>query len=160
MPIFLETKGRTNERTYKHRIAVRYEHLDLLTTPSQCWKLVDSYKQSALVEKFIYDTDRRNISARVLVDYLRRPYVSDYDSNFRVTFDHAVKSCVAKSLYPPEGSVNWKECVAGWTILEVKFDRRMPKWFHRILQNFELRRVSISKFCLGMKQCGIAEDLS
>lgn len=160
LPIFLEVKGRTNERTYKHRIAVPYEDLDLLTTPSRCWELAGHRKESGLLEGFIYETERRNISPRVLVDYLRRPYVSDYDSNFRLTFDSAVRACVSNSLFPSAEVTNWKECVAGWTILEVKFDRRMPKWFHRILQNFELHRVSISKFCIGMKQCRIAKDLS
>jgi hypothetical protein len=160
LPIFLETKGRTNERTYKHRIAVQYEHLGLFTAPSEIWTLLDIYERNVLVEKFVFDTCRKNLSARVLVDYLRRPYVSDYDSNFRLTFDRTVKSSATDSLFPEPNSANWIECVPGWTILEVKFDRRLPKWFHRILQNYEMRRLSISKFCLGMKDCGVAEDLS
>jgi len=42
--------------------------------------------------------------------------------------------------------------------LEVKFFRRIPPWFHRIIQAYDLRRLSISKFARGMEVCGFAED--
>jgi hypothetical protein len=44
--------------------------------------------------------------------------------------------------------------------MEVKFHRRIPAWFHRILQTYNLDRVSISKFVLGMSSTGLAIDLS
>ena len=47
---------------------------------------------------------------------------------------------------------------AGYTILEMKFFRRFPPWFHKIIQTYNLRRLSISKFSTGMEYCGIAKD--
>jgi hypothetical protein len=159
MPLFLESKGRTNERTYKYRIAIAPEHLDKFLTADKTWGLMDEYPGKALVEKFVFETHRRNLAPRVLVDYLRRPYVSDYDSNFRITFDSKVSSTVSSELFPTLDRTNWQACHPGWTILEVKFDRRLPKWFHRVLQSYEMRRLSVSKFCLGMERCSIAVDL-
>lgn len=160
MPLFLESKGRTNERTYKYRIAIAPEHLDQFLSADQTWSLIDKYPGKALVERFVFETHRRNLAPRVLVDYLRRPYVSDYDFNFRVTFDYRITSAVSSELFPAFDQANWQQCHPGWTILEVKFDRRLPKWFHRILQSYEMRRLSVSKFCLGMERCGVAVDLS
>jgi hypothetical protein len=160
MPLFLESKGRTNERTYKYRIAIAPEHLGKFFSSDQAWSLMDEYPDNELVEKFVFETHRRSLAPRVLVDYFRRPYVSDYDSNFRVTFDGKVTSTVSSELFPTLNQTNWHGCHTGWTILEVKFDRRLPKWFHRILQTYEMRRLSVSKFCLGMESCGVAVDLS
>ena len=47
-----------------------------------------------------------------------------------------------------------------YKIMEVKFFRRIPLWFHRLIQKYNLKRVSISKFVVGMKFLGYAEDLS
>ena len=158
-PIFLESKGRHNERTYKHRIDIAHKDLEYLLLSQKSWDLLDLFPHSKLIQKFVFDTHRKKISPRVLVDYIRKPYVSDYDSNFRATFDRMIESRPSLDLFPSQENVSVK-CYAGWTILEIKFDRRLPKWFHRILQNHEMRRLSVSKFCLGMEYCGIAEDKS
>ena len=42
----------------------------------------------------------------------------------------------------------------------LQFKRRIPSWFHRLVQSYQLRRVSISKYCEGMITSGLAVDLS
>ena len=51
-------------------------------------------------------------------------------------------------------------CKAGFTILEVKFDRSIPLWFHRIIQSYNLTRQSISKFVLGMCYTNLGQETS
>ena len=41
--------------------------------------------------------------------------------------------------------------------MEVKFRYHIPSWFHRIIQSYELRRVSISKICAAMETLEMAE---
>ena len=159
MPIFLEEKGRHNNRIYKHRIAVRPEDLERLTDPSRSMEMLDVYPNVALIESFVFDVIRRRLKPRVLVDYLRRPYTSAYDMNFRLTFDSALSAAAVNDLYPSRAVPRYLSN-AGWTILEVKFHRRIPAWFHRILQAHSLRRLSISKFCKGMEVCNLAVDLT
>lgn len=159
LPIFLEEKGRHNNRTYKHRIPVRYDDLDLLINPARCMELLDIYPNVPLIETFIFDIIRRRLKPMVLVDYLRRPYTSAYDMNFRLTFDSSLSAAAVNNLYP-SSTVPRYLSNAGWTILEVKFHRRIPAWFHRILQAHSLHRTSISKFCKGMEVCDLAIDLT
>ena len=52
------------------------------------------------------------------------------------------------------------ECKSGLTILEVKFERSIPLWFHRIIQSYNLRRQSISKFVLGMCYAKLGTETS
>jgi hypothetical protein len=160
VPIFLEEKGRHNERTYKHRIQVPYEHLPVICEPGGREKLLELYPTDDIVHRFVFDTIRRRLEPQVLVDYRRRPYVSDFDSNFRMTFDSTLAATPATDLFQQPSRSAWRACRAGWTILEIKFDRRIPAWFHRTLQAYDMRRLSISKFCEGMEHCGIAVDLS
>jgi hypothetical protein len=111
-----------------------------------------------LVERFIFDAIRKCLKPKLLVDYIRRPYVSAYDMNFRVTFDSALLSAKSSILFP-HGFESWRNSFAGFTILEVKFHRRIPSWFHRIIQAYNLRRISFSKFCKGMEATNQTVDL-
>ena len=158
-PIFLEEKGRYNERTYKHRVQIDQNHLSMFSSIGAYQTILEAYSGIEVAENFFVDAIRKGLEPKVLVDYLRRPYTSQFDMNFRVTFDQETKATRSRTLFPM-GNVHTGSCVAGWSIMEVKFNRRFPAWFHRIIQAYDLRRISVSKFVLGMKTCGLAVDLS
>lgn len=158
-PIYFEEKSRYIERTFKHRIAIDREHLPLFYDPLLHVDLMAIYPNVPIIEQFLFDSARRRLTPRVLVDYIRRPYTSAFDMNFRLTFDSDLKAAAAGGIFPSQNAA-WRASQAGYTILEVKFFRRIPAWFHRVLQAHEMRRISISKFCKGMEVCGLAEDLS
>ena len=75
---------------------------------------------------------------------------------FRLTFDSDIYACSNDKLF--ENDYNWKICIPGNDILEVKFDLTIPPWFHRIIQNYQLKRISVSKFVLGMETTNLAHD--
>lgn len=160
VPIYLEEKGRTIERTYKRRVRIDTSHLSLFYNPqANAQKLLQLYSDTDLVEGFVFSALRKNLAPKVLVDYLRKPFTSEYDAHFRVTFDNTLKALATSTLFPAVDA-NWILAEAGYTILEVKFNRRIPAWFHKILQAYNMRRLSISKFCKGMEVCHLAQDLS
>lgn len=157
VPIFLELKGRYNQRVYKRRSSLDPADLPVYLDPLRLSEFT-SGEGNAFLEAFIYASLRRRLSPLVLVDYIRRPYVSDYDMNFRVTFDSDLRATVTGELFPDD-SPPWLLCEPGRTIVEFKFNRRIPAWFHRIVQAYGLRRLSISKFCRGMEITGLATRL-
>ena len=75
---------------------------------------------------------------------------------FRLTFDSDINACISSDIFNSKD--NWRVCIPGNDILEVKFDFTMPPWFHRIIQSYELKRVSISKFVLGLEATDLAHD--
>ena len=159
LPIYLELKGRHIDRTYKQRISIAYADIGIFADGDDPDAVNERYAGKWLAERFLFEFFRRQLKPKVLVDYIRRPYVSTFDLNFRVTFDSKLSALPAKTLFPPDAA-RGVNCLAGYTILEVKFHRRIPVWFHRLLQNYNLRRVSVSKFCVGMEACGLAVNLS
>ncbi|MGN7612041.1 VTC domain-containing protein [Magnetococcales bacterium HHB-1] len=160
MPIYLEEKGRSIDHTFKIRTAINYEHLPLFFDPDQHEKVVLLYPDTELIGRFFYDSVRKKIKPKVLVDYIRCPYTSPYDGKFRITLDSQLMATASNHLFPEEKDAFWRLSQAGYTIMEVKFQRRIPAWFHRMIQAYNLRRLSISKFCKGMEVCDIATELS
>jgi len=157
-PIFLEMKSRRLERTFKRRIQLQEEHLDLIYN-RRYEELLKAFNGEGFLERFAFDCYRKRLYPMVLVDYQRSPYVSDFDTNFRLTFDRNIQSAICSekdSIFL--STPHWKKVNAGYCTLEVKFLRRFPPWFRRIIQHYELRRVSISKFSTGMEVCGLAVD--
>ena len=92
------------------------------------------------------------------MDYSRTPFINKSGLYFRLTFDKNIVSLKNSNLFSNVSVRNWKECIAGYTILEVKFDSSIPPWFQRIIQNYQLRLRSISKFVIAADTLGIASD--
>ncbi|MDG1050667.1 MAG: polyphosphate polymerase domain-containing protein [Planctomycetota bacterium] len=160
-PQFLEIKGRHNNLVFKHRTPLAKatgSGLHGLPFPNATTHdLLARLAPGPIREQFEFDLHRRRIKPVTLVDYRRRPYVSKYDPEFRMTFDDSLQGVATDSLFP--GSVARSRAVLpGYTILEVKFRFHLPKWFHRLIQSTELRRVSISKFCACMHALDQVED--
>jgi SPX domain protein involved in polyphosphate accumulation len=158
VPIFLEVKGRVNQRTYKKRIKIEKKNLFKYEGSESNIMIEKDELSNSLINFFVYEKLKKNIKPLVLTDYNRSPYVSNYDRNFRVTFDKNLIIQKTDKLFENNNSFA-RNCLTGYTILEVKFDRRMPKWFHRIIQTYNLNRLSISKFCVGMERIELVENL-
>lgn len=152
--VFLEQKGRHDALVFKHRAELR--PAPGTGTGLACgesgWTeaVLARTQEGSVLEGFRFDLERRRLRPMMLIDYQRRPYVSKYDPEFRLTFDDDLRATRTASLYPSAGE-NARRVLPGCTIMEVKFRYHVPAWFHRILQSYELRRRSISKVCKGME---------
>ena len=155
-PLFLEMKGRNNQRTYKIRTKIEKNDLNLFYKHQDLFDLKKKYLDNKLIEQYIFDSYRKKIEPKVLIDYTRLPLMSKNGLYFRLTFDSDIKACKSNSIF--SNINNWKTCIPGNDILEVKFDLTIPPWFHRIIQSYELQRISVSKFVLGMEATNLAHD--
>jgi hypothetical protein len=160
IPQFLEQKGRHNNQVFKNRIGIAATSAPLISnsTAPTVQHLTTCKTSSPLLMQFRHETYRKQIGPVALIDYIRRPYISRYDSEFRITFDEQLRVTDTKELFPAKVN-NSYPMLTGYTVMEVKFARHIPAWFHRIIQSYELRRVSVSKIVEGMIALGLAIDL-
>ena len=87
--------------------------------------------------------------------------MSDHDGKFRVTFDQELSGSASEQTWDEFSRTSrWTSLMPEMTIMEVKFNRRIPVWFHRVVQAYELDRVSISKYVLGVSRLCLAQNLS
>ena len=159
-PRFLEVKGRYNNLVFKHRTPLRDDdydpHVGGELLPLQVLRQCEA---SAVRDRFEFDLHRKRLRPVALVDYLRRPYVSKFDPEFRLTFDEQLATTRTDALFPSSRSIR-RRVLSGYTVMELKFRHHVPSWFHRIIQAYQLRRVSISKICYATQTLGLASDPS
>ncbi len=156
-PWFLEIKGRHNNLVFKHRTPVRGDFDKRARGEALSQLLLRHCDPGTVRDKFEFELFRKRLRPVVLVDYLRRPYVSKFDPEFRLTFDQDLTTARSDTMFP-DGIHPLRPMLRGYTVMEVKFRRHVPAWFHRIIQAFQLRRVSISKMCAGAEALGLAQD--
>ncbi|MDX8390837.1 MAG: polyphosphate polymerase domain-containing protein [Mariprofundaceae bacterium] len=162
IPCFLELKGRHNNLVYKHRVEIEKNSLSTLRRiegKAVAEHLLKHAGTSMVRDQFEYNLLRKHLYPVALIDYQRRPYISKYDPEFRLTFDDSLHCTQTTALFP-NSHERQRQMLSGYTVMEVKFRYHIPSWFHRIIQSFELQRVSISKICEGIETLGIAEDPS
>ena len=159
--LFLEMKGRKNQKTYKLRTPILNDHLEYFLDKKKVMSLLKFYsKDNKVISDFIFESLKKNIEPKVVVDYNRRPYINKFGILFRLTFDTNLKSSCGVDIFDDKKNFNFKECVSGQTILELKFERSIQPWFHRIIQSYNLMRLSVSKFALGMEKNGYGRETS
>ena len=159
-PMYLETKGRNLERTYKRRVKIDKDDFDIIMNDYSLNELLKKYPNNATMQDFVFEYYKKKLKPKVLIDYSREPFVNKHGLYFRLTFDKNLK---CKNLNKNLKNIIVGQdlmCKAGYTILEVKFDRSIPLWFHRIIQSYNLTRQSISKFVLGMCYTKLGEESS
>ena len=155
-PLFLEMKGRNNLRTYKIRTKINKNDLNLFYKQKNLIDLKYKYLNNKLIEQYIFDSYKKKIIPKVLIDYNRLPLINKNGLYFRLTFDSDIKACSSNNIFNSKNI--WKTCIPGNDILEVKFDFTIPPWFHRIIQSYQLKRISVSKFVIGMEASNLAHD--
>ena len=154
--IYLEKKGRLNERTYKIRNKIEFDQLDIILKKKDIFKLHNTNINMPLLSEFIIDSYKKRIKPKVIIDYFRKPFINKRGNYFRLTFDNNLSSTISKNLFSSQHQS--KKTIPGYEILEVKFDRTIPPWFQKVIQNFQLKRLSVSKYVLGCETCGLAYD--
>jgi|TARA_B100001059_G_C17834979_1_gene587407 SPX domain protein involved in polyphosphate accumulation len=159
-PIFLEAKGRIEDRIFKKRFMIDSSDLELFYSKKKLNYLLKKYNKNHLIEEFVYDVYRKKVTPRILIDYNRKPLVNKHGLYFRLTFDSNLKSTKTNSLFKKKNFISSNKCKPGYTILEVKFERSIPVWFHRTIQAYDLRRQSISKFVYGICNSKIKQETS
>lgn len=158
-PFFLELKGRNNNLVFKHRTPVTFEGRDwpFLRGDAFTSAILRNGIPSRVLDQFEFKVLKNGIKPVALIDYQRRPYISKYDPTFRITFDEKITAFNSDNIFP-ESRDQCRDVLSGFTVLEVKFHHHMPSWFHRVIQTYQLKRVSISKICAGMEVLGLAHD--
>lgn len=138
-PVYLEAKGRVEDRVFKKRFKIEVNDLKFFYQKKNFNYLLEKYKDNPLIKEFIYDVLRKNIVPKILIDYVRKPLINKNGLYFRLTFDSDLKSSKTNTLFQNKNFFISNKCKPGHTILEVKFERSIPVWFHRTIQAYKFK---------------------
>ena len=126
--------------------------LAAVITKEQCSNLIDGKlswmvaHESEIVRELYYKMKSQQLRPRVLVSYIREPYVYKA-GNVRVTFDSKIRSSLFSRKFLEENpqDISVMENV-GEIIMEVKYDEFIPEIIVDLLQTEEIRQQAFSKY--------------
>jgi len=157
-PVFLEIKRRSGQVVLKERAAVTRCGAASLLERGRVGDealLGENQRAALALDHFCELTRTIGAQGRVYVSYVREAYVAPDSNQARVTFDRklvAIPHCPGNGLSFREPGVPVRQ---EGVVLELKFTDRFPLWMEELVQRFNLRRISFSKYC----RCALAADV-
>ncbi len=157
-PVFLEVKRRILDVIVKSRAPV----------PANMWREVLAGNDAALASlapnvrasafKFLAPYHRHHMRPVLLVEYEREAYISEIDSYARLTFDRKIAVQGQDKLDFEAMPTRWRSIdhraqtltEEPVCVLELKFERRPPRWMVDLVKRLDLMRYSFSKYCYGV----------
>ena len=94
--------------------------------------------------EFLRYVHKWNLRPKTLVQYFREGYQSRAHEEIRLTFDHQIRSSSSKELFPENIIWHWQHLSE--IVLEIKHKNKTPLWLNEIIQKFNLKVVSNSKY--------------
>ena len=141
--VFLEIKAKSDNTVYKVRTPI---------TMDQIGKLQQGEKapvKNALYDEWRYAIIRNRIRPRLINTYDRLAFESEHFPGLRITLDRNVGYCMTDQVdftLSPH-AVMWSSELS---ILEIKFDRYVPRFVVEILRRYNITLEPISKYCYSV----------
>lgn len=158
-PVFAEDKSRVGTSICKSRAQIPREHWAVLSRGEP--PPAGGLKAAKPSHQPYYDRirglfDLLDLRPRLWVKYQREAYGSSYGDGARLTFDRflRVQPPDSERIDQPDDNAWQRVQLDEPTILELKFNNAFPHWMSTIVHQMQLRRVSCSKYVLGVEQTG------
>ena len=141
--ITLEKKIKYNSLCMKIDAVLSRQEYTALLQGDTGWMLAHP---SGLVQELYCKMNSQQLRPRVLVSYVREPYVYA-PGNVRVTFDSQIRSTLFHKGFLEDAIPDVEVAdTPGDVVLEVKFDAFLPDIIQALLQTEEIRQQAYSKY--------------
>lgn len=157
---FIEIKHRNDRTLQKRRARVPLEVLYASfrgrdDDPDPAAELGDSVLNEALYLRYRY-----RLRPRMAISYRRRAFYGAHEPDLRITFDsrvqyHPVDTDIASPF--DTGSYVIDPRVS---ILEIKFNDRVPTWLVRLVSSHGLQMTRLSKYCSAVDRAHFGNQLT
>ncbi|WP_291293433.1 polyphosphate polymerase domain-containing protein [Enterococcus sp.] len=156
--VFLEIKKKVNGIVYKRRIPMAYSDY-------QTWLVSGEFPASIQPVQIASEINwlfkqNPDLKPRVMIAYDRISLFVENDSEFRVTFDQNIRYR-NNNLDLDEGSYGQLVAPEVGVLMEVKAMGAYPLWFVELLNRYEVRKASFSKYAQTyQRHLFMKEDIS
>ncbi|MBW8002448.1 MAG: polyphosphate polymerase domain-containing protein [Planctomycetes bacterium] len=148
-PRFLEIKRRINTIILKSRAKIRHVDIDRLLSGRNINP--QNKTDEDILRQFQLYMHSINAGPVVRIRYMRQAYENDSENRVRITFDTDLCYNIQNSNDLSLNGRNWQRHSLKGVILEIKFTGRYPAWINRMVECFDLRRRSMSKYATSLQ---------
>ncbi|MBT5939764.1 MAG: polyphosphate polymerase domain-containing protein [Rhodospirillaceae bacterium] len=141
---FFELKHRIDSRVAKERVAIGMEDAKILLDPTYLDEK-NIEVQSPVLSKFYYLARRFDLRPVLCVFYHRQAFTSEHFPGLRITFDSFVSGC-ARTVLDNKPNNFTPILPHNNSIVEVKYNDRVPNWISQVVNCLEMQQVSVSKY--------------
>jgi SPX domain protein involved in polyphosphate accumulation len=153
--VFLEVKRKENDLVSKNRAMLYYNDLDEFIN-SKNYSLIEKCNFNKGItddaKTFLYHYYLHSLQPASLVTYEREAFACKFGTELRITFDKNVRTKTSESINELFTEDNLKPSFKDFFVLEVKFERIVPSWIPKVLNNYNIFRDSVSKYGTGMEK--------
>ncbi len=151
---FLEVKRKQGNVIIKDRESIGLEAFRaILRDPSSCYL---QKWDNDFTEECLHWLLKAKLEPQVWVKCKRKPFVSSFNSNFRVTIDYDLAFAMVDSV--THHPLDWQKKYEKKVILEAKFTDKMPLWFKNIIDTYKLESQGFSKYCTAINSFNMLKN--
>jgi SPX domain protein involved in polyphosphate accumulation len=149
----IEIKQRVDRTVQKRREPMRIEEIfSILPGPDDLHGICDGGPEVAgVLGEAMYLVQAYRMRPKVMISYHRRPFQGIQDDGLRLTIDSKL-SCRSHNLdwAAPEDNQDVLFMPPELSVVEVKFNERVPLWLTRHVSRFECEMRRLSKYTAGV----------
>jgi hypothetical protein len=152
--VFLEIKSKNQDFISKSRAPIRWNQIKSVFTGynlnTTSLPFIPETKEAEAAGRFLYHYYRKKMMPVVLIAYEREAFYSRFDRTLRITFDKNVRSRLYPSLDSLYVDRGMNFVMPNYFVFEVKFYGGLPQWIRSIVTKFDIQRLAVSKFAMGI----------
>lgn len=146
--IVLEKKEKLESRCHKKSCKITVEEYNSIVSGNITDIVYDTDKQ--LIKELAVDMLTRNYRPKVIVDYERIAFVEEI-TNVRITFDMKISASYELENFLNGDYQSFYVLPSEMNVLEVKFDDILPSHIRNIVESYNFKQTSFSKYYYGRK---------
>lgn len=148
--LFFEIKRKSGDTVFKDRVLLpkttRITQQSLVNH-----QFLHHIPEGKLKGELVNDYHQLRLKPKVLISYLRRPFVSKFSNNLRITLDYDLKA--TKITNGEFLNLNTNNYISpDLAVLEIKFNESLPAWVKHIIAAHNLQRDSFSKYASAVEK--------
>ncbi|MBU0561155.1 MAG: polyphosphate polymerase domain-containing protein [Bacteroidetes bacterium] len=162
--VFLEIKRKNDNYINKNRSPIMFHNVsEFLNTKDFDSFILTNYGTTASysdAEMFIHNIHSSQLKPIILVVYEREAYTFKFDDRLRITFDKNLRYVLLPSIAKLYSDEEMYYPLQKYFILEIKFSNGFPSWLQRILMDFNLGRMALSKYTICLDDASSLKSLN
>ena len=144
----LEKKVKKKSRCYKNSCKITLNEYKSIVSGNIIDIVYETEK--SLIKELGADMLIHNFRPKVIIDYERIAYVEEI-TNVRITFDMKISASYELDRFLDGDYQKFYLFPNGINVLEVKFDKILPSYIKNIVESYNFKQESFSKYYYGRK---------
>ena len=146
--IVLEKKEKKEGRCHKKSCKITIDEYNKIISEDASSLIFETEKK--LIKELAVDMLINNYKPKIIIDYERIAYVEEI-TNVRVTFDMKISASYELENFLDGDYQSFYVLPSGVNVLEVKFDSFLPSYIRNIIESYNFKQGSFSKYYYGRK---------